>query len=58
MKNLATILPLKSKLPGKFQHFIAIDRTGPILDIGVMSSFLVISNENIFSKLKTLDWVR
>ena len=41
MKNLATILPMKSKLSGKFQRFNAIDRTGPVLDIGVMSSFLV-----------------
>ena len=41
MKNLATILPMKSKLSGKFQRFNAIDRAGPILDIGVMSSFLV-----------------
>ena len=31
MRNLATILPLKSKLCGKFQRFIAIDRSIKIL---------------------------
>ena len=41
MKNLATILPLKSKLSGKFQRFNATDRTGLILDIGVMGAFFV-----------------
>ena len=27
MRNLATVLPLKSKLSGKFERFIAIDES-------------------------------
>ena len=41
MTNLATILRLKSKLSEKFQRFNATDRTGPILDIGVMDAFFL-----------------
>ena len=41
MKHLATILPFKSKLSGKFQRFNAIDRTESILDIEVMGEFFV-----------------
>ena len=41
MTNLATILRLKSKLFEKFQRFNAIDRTGPMLDIGVMDAFFL-----------------
>ena len=41
MTNLATILRLKSKLSEKFQRCNATDRTGPILDIGVMDAFFL-----------------
>ena len=50
MKNLATILPLKSMLSRKFQRFNAIDRTRPILDIEVMGTFFV----GTFSKKKNV----
>ena len=65
MKHLATILPFKSKLSGKFQRFNAIDRTESILDIGIMGAFFVgtfsvkrkflfaIFNESIFLKTQS-----
>ena len=33
MRNLATLLPLKSKLPGKFERFNAIDGSIKMLKI-------------------------
>ena len=41
MKHLATILPFRSKLSGKFQRFNAIDRTESIPEIEVMGAFFV-----------------
>ena len=46
MRNLTTILPLKSKLPEKFQRFNAIDRSIKMLKIVEFSKILSIKTEN------------
>ena len=54
MENLVRILPLKSKLSGKFQRFNAVDRSTKMLKIAKFSKISIkTKNRKIFYKAQT-----
>ena len=54
MRNIAAILPLKSKLPGKFERFNAINRCIEMLKIVEFSKISIkIKNCKTFCKAQT-----
>ena len=54
MRNIAAILPLKSKLPGKFERFNAINRCIEMLKIDEFSKISIkIKNCKTFCKAQT-----
>ena len=53
MKNLATILPLQSKLSGKFQRFSAIDASIKMLKVEFPKISIEMKNCETFSVAQT-----